>query len=155
MREVDVTAEELEPPPWLPDFARVAKAVFTELAVDVWDVRVLICGPDRIRELNREFRNTDAATDVLTFDDHGDITGGDIAICCEVVQEHAARYGAPLAEEGLRVYVHALLHLCGYTHDGASLGSTDAARHPMFEIQERIVASLAHNDAAREKETHC
>ncbi|TVQ24973.1 MAG: rRNA maturation RNase YbeY [Spirochaetaceae bacterium] len=155
MREVDVSADEVDPPPWIPDFAQVAQTVFTGLGIDSWDVRVLLCRPDRIRDLNREFRDKDAATDVLTFDDHDDITGGDIAICPDIVSENATSFHASPAEECLRVYVHALLHLCGYTHSGVSLDSTGATHHPMFEIQERIVASLAHSGGADEKERLC
>jgi probable rRNA maturation factor len=65
----------------------------------------------RIRELNRDHRGVDAATDVLAFpiDEIGPVAGprelGDVAIC--------PAHCGDLAEAA----VHGVLHLCGYDHE--------------------------------------
>jgi probable rRNA maturation factor len=66
---------------------------------------------DRIRELNREHRDRDRPTDVLSFpiDGTGPALGprelGDVVIC----PEHT--------EDVVEATVHAVLHLCGYDHE--------------------------------------
>lgn len=83
---------------------------------------------DRIRELNREFRGRDRATDVLSFpvdEDHGDPGPrelGDIFFCPEYCVNET------------EVVVHGVLHLCGYDHE------TDDGE--MLDLQDRIVTGL-------------
>jgi probable rRNA maturation factor len=82
----------------------------------------------RIRELNREHRGRDAATDVLAFplDGAGPAAGprelGDVAICPE--------YCSDVAEAA----VHGTLHLCGLDHE------TDAGE--MLALQARVMDGL-------------
>ena len=151
MKEVELSSENVEPPDWLPDLSRAADYVYTELGRSAWDVSVLLCDDDRIAELNRTFRDIDAPTDVLTFSANADdevladpsaAIGGDVAISIPNVTTNAEYFGVPVTEELLRVYVHALLHLAGYTHEGVDLSSETAAAHPMLSLQERLVAGL-------------
>jgi probable rRNA maturation factor len=87
-----------------------------------------LVGAERIRELNRDHRGTDAPTDVLAFpvDGTGPVAGprelGDVAIC----PEHCA----DLTE----CAVHGVLHLCGYDHE-----SDDGE---MLALQARVLAGL-------------
>jgi probable rRNA maturation factor len=92
----------------------------------------------RIRELNRDHRGRDAATDVLAFplDGAGPTAGprelGDVAICpehCSDVTEAA---------------VHGVLHLCGHDHE------TDDGE--MLAVQERVLASLPRDGGASERD---
>ena len=82
----------------------------------------------RIRELNREHRGRDAATDVLAFpvDGTGPTAGprelGDVTIC----PEHCA--------DVTEAAVHGVLHLCGHDHE--------ADGGEMLALQERILAGL-------------
>jgi probable rRNA maturation factor len=84
---------------------------------------VELVGEERIRELNREHRGRDAATDVLAFplDGSGPVAGprelGDVAICLE----HCS--------DPVEAAVHGVLHLCGHDHetdDGEMLVLQDA-----------------------------
>lgn len=151
MKEVELSSENVEPPDWLPNLSLIAERVYSELRRDAWDVGVLICDESRITELNRTYRSTDGPTDVLTFSHHNDDTirndtgipiAGDIAISLATVESNANAFGVPVTEELLRVYVHALLHLAGFTHDGVDLSSDDAADHPMLGLQERLVIGI-------------
>lgn len=69
-----------------------------------------------IHELNKQYRNIDAPTDVLSFE--SDIEGdlGDIFICEEVAAENAKKFGTSLENEINLLIVHGCLHLCGYDH---------------------------------------
>lgn len=88
------------------------------------DITVLISTPERIRTLNRDFRNVDAVTDVLTFPAaEGDsVLGpadgylGDIMICYARAEEQAAEFGHPLSRELAFLAVHGTLHILGYDH---------------------------------------
>jgi len=151
MREVEFSSENVEPPDWLPDLSLIAERVYSVLHRDAWDIGVLICDESRITELNRTYRSIDAPTDVLTFSHHEDEDvrndrempiAGDVAISLATVESNAEAFGVPVVEELLRVYVHALLHLAGFTHEGVDLSSDTAADHPMLSLQERLVAGI-------------
>jgi probable rRNA maturation factor len=110
------------------DLRPAVAAALDAAGVDDGHLAVEVVGAERIRDLNREHRGRDAATDVLAFplDGVGPTAGprelGDVAICpphCTDVTEAA---------------VHGVLHLCGYDHE------TDAGE--MLELQARVMASL-------------
>jgi probable rRNA maturation factor len=72
-----------------------------------------------MRELNREWRNIDRATDVLSFPQEGgpDYTLlGDIVISLETAERQGVRYGNTLHEEIKKLIVHGALHLLGHDH---------------------------------------
>jgi probable rRNA maturation factor len=83
---------------------------------------------ERIRQLNREHRAVDSATDVLSFpvDESGPAVEprelGDVVICAE----HT--------EDLIEAVVHGVLHLCGFDHE------TDAGE--MLALQARVVEGL-------------
>ena len=98
---------------------------------------IAISNDDQIRELNRDYRNKDAATDVLSFPAN-DITSplvdeikngfvpetaqggaiflGDIVISIDTAKNQAVEYGNDLIEELCFLAVHGCLHLLGYDH---------------------------------------
>ncbi len=100
------------------------------------EVSLLITDNARIREMNRQFRQIDRPTDVLSFpmiqfDQPGDFsfleeecfnpeTGelvlGDIVISAEKVLEQAEEYGHSVKREYAFLIVHSVLHLTGYDH---------------------------------------
>ena len=73
----------------------------------------------RIRELNRQFRGVDKATDVLSFlgvgSDESDL--GDIAVSVDTAATQAKENGLKLDEEIAQLILHGLLHLSGYDHE--------------------------------------
>lgn len=89
------------------------------------------CGKAKIRGLNREYRNKDKATDVLSFPmtvnlRHGipvdvkfskTLGLGDIVICREVAISQAKRFNISIESEITHLAIHGLLHLCGYDHE--------------------------------------
>ena len=84
---------------------------------------------EEIHKINRQFRNVDAPTDVLSFpqltfeegeeadvNENGEIVLGDIIISVERAKEQAEEYGHGLKREIAFLTVHSMLHLLGYDH---------------------------------------
>lgn len=72
-----------------------------------------------IRQLNRQFRNVDKATDVLSFpaEDIDKLNLGDIAISVDTAARQAKENGLTFDEEVAQLILHGLLHLCGFDHE--------------------------------------
>ena len=73
----------------------------------------------KIRELNRQFRGVDKATDVLSFPAGGpdDSELGDIAISVDTAATQAEENGLKFEGEIAQLILHGLLHLSGYDHE--------------------------------------
>jgi len=81
-------------------------------------VTVAFVSDKKIRELNRQFRRIDKATDVLSFpSDSNDGEMGDIAISIETAARQAKQSGLTLDGEIAQLLLHGLLHLSGYDHE--------------------------------------
>jgi probable rRNA maturation factor len=96
------------------------------------EVSVTFVDNERIHELNKEYRNIDRETDVLSFPlgengeydtniDTGAKVLGDIVISIEKAVEQAQLYNHPLQREVGFLTVHSMLHLLGYDHENGGL----------------------------------
>ena len=111
-------------------------ASFTNAAYEL-SADVLLCDERTIQDLNRQFRQLDKPTDVLSFPnlefdapgewpdepgddlfdpDTGELMLGSIAVCKERVLSQAAEYGHSVRREYAFLLAHSFLHLCGYDH---------------------------------------
>jgi len=72
---------------------------------------------ENIRKLNKQFRNVDKPTDVLSFPAEEENNLGDIAISVETAAAQAKENGLTLDEEIAQLILHGLLHLSGYDHE--------------------------------------
>ena len=108
-----------------------------------WTVAIKFGGEVEGRELNRDFRHKDYATNVLSFVAEEDMPEmdewhvGDIFICTPVLVREAAEEGKPLAAHLQHLVVHGMLHLVGYDHE---LGDEEAER--MENLEREILAEL-------------
>lgn len=118
------------------------------------EVGICVTGNERIREINKRFRNIDLATDVLSFPlleavdgklnwDEKDIdrkTGsvliGDIVISIEKAEQQAAELGHELERELAFLTCHGMLHLLGYDHE------TEQDEKRMMQKQKQILDEL-------------
>lgn len=122
--------------------ALIRRAVTTVLAGEsrAAFVSVTFLGLGRMRELNREFKQHDYPTDVITFalPQPDGTLAGDLYLCRGVAVREARRRGLPAREELLRLLVHGTLHLLGEDHpeDGTRESS------PMWQRQEHYVRML-------------
>lgn len=101
---------------------------------------IIFVDNEKIRELNREYRNIDRITDVISFalEDHKDICYdfrllGDIYISIPKAEEQAREYGHSFLRELSFLTIHGFLHLLGYDH----IEKKD--EEIMFALQERIL----------------
>jgi len=97
--------------------------------IKMLECQLQICGTTKIRTLNREYRDKDKKTDVLSFqmieglrtDDCETVTPvlnlGDLFICREVAQRQATQFGISYEEEVAHLFIHGWLHLCGFDHE--------------------------------------
>ena len=79
-------------------------------------VSVLLTNNDGIQQLNRDFRQKDTPTDVLSFPSGEEAFLGDIAISVERATAQAREIGQSVAREIAFLTVHSMLHLLGYDH---------------------------------------
>ncbi|GIX22820.1 MULTISPECIES: rRNA maturation RNase YbeY [Caldimonas] len=81
-------------------------------------ITVRIVDAEEGRALNRDYRQRDYATNVLTFDyQHAPVVVADLVVCAPVVQREAAELDKPLIEHYAHLLVHGTLHAQGYDHE--------------------------------------
>ena len=83
-------------------------------------VNVLVTSNAEMKALNRRFRGTDKATDVLSFPAAPDANknfAGDIAISAEIATQNARSLNHAPGVEVKILTLHGILHLCGYDHE--------------------------------------
>lgn len=97
----------------------------------------LITNDGELRRLNREFRDQDHATDVLSFPS-GSSPGflGDIAISYDRAEQQAREYGLAVEQELEILMLHGVLHLLGMDHE------TDRGRMARTEAKWRAALGL-------------
>ena len=84
------------------------------------DIELLVVRNDEIQALNKEHRNIDKATDVLSFPMDFEMPHmplGSIVISTDFVEEKSKEYGHEFNEEFSLLFIHGLLHLLGYDHE--------------------------------------
>ena len=119
-------------------------------------VEVAFVDGEEIQRLNREMRNIDKVTDVLSFptldgikgqalygddypyeiDEEGNLVIGSIAICCDRAKEQAEEYGHSYKRELHYLLVHGIMHCLGYDH------MTEEEKAEMREKEEYILSKL-------------
>lgn len=165
MLHVDVIVESGGWSAGLPDIEslvhRVAQAAISAAqdAPGNAELSVLLSDDANLRRLNRDYRDSDAATNVLAFrnDDPagGPVSGpladtrpvllGDVVIAFETAAREAADQKKPLSHHVSHLLVHGVLHLLGYDHDEAT------AANDMEDLERAILAGLGIPDPYGER----
>jgi probable rRNA maturation factor len=107
------------------------------------EVSVVLTDDARIRALNREWRDIDKPTNVLSFPAPGGRTAaepallGDVVIAYETTAREAAAEAKPFTHHIAHLVVHGFLHLLGYDHE------SDTEADQMERLETRILALLA------------
>lgn len=83
------------------------------------EIELIICDNSYIQDLNRQYRNIDKPTDVLSFplEDMAYSPLGTIVISVDFVKDLANTLGHSVDDEFALLYIHGLLHLLGYDHE--------------------------------------
>jgi probable rRNA maturation factor len=113
------------------------------------ELSVLFTDDAGIRDLNRTYRATDEATDVLSFaQGEGEAFArpegslphiGDVIISIETARRQAEQFQVPLQDEVEHLLVHGILHLIGYDHEA------DAEAQVMRAREEAILGGAHHH----------
>jgi len=114
-----------------------------KMKIDEAIFNVIIVDNPYIHRLNREYRNIDRETDVITFALEDDKTFnpdirilGDIYISIDKAKSQSIEYGHSLLRELCFLAVHGMLHLLGYDH----MKKED--EEIMFNLQEEILDEM-------------
>ena len=115
---------------------------------DPAEISVTFVDNEQIHELNKQYRDKDVPTDVLSFPmgengvydtnhSNGAKILGDIVISMEKAVEQAERYGHGLEREVGYLTAHSMLHLLGYDHENGGI-----ERVHMREKEEQVMTQL-------------
>lgn len=121
---------------------------YINFVVDKLDIKdaifnIIFVDNEEIHKINKEFRNVDRVTDVISFalEDNEDDTFnpfrllGDIYIAIDVAYDQAIEYNHSREREVCFLATHGILHLLGYDH------MTIEEEKEMFNIQEELLTS--------------
>ncbi|KIU29987.1 rRNA maturation factor [Sphingomonas melonis] len=114
------------------------------------EISVRLTSDDEVHALNRQYRQKDKPTNVLSFpmvqpdlidtvsqnSDDGELLLGDIVLAHGVCEREAAEKGVSVEEHATHLLVHGTLHLLGYDHMG------DDEAEAMEEIERQALATL-------------
>ncbi len=132
----------------------VLTCLLQENLTSACEVDITLTNDSRIREINRQFRDKDVATDVLSFplvDMKDGVIGstegdydldedllmlGDIVISVEMALKQAGEYGHSIERELAFLTAHGVYHLLGYDH------IDDATENRMMDKQEKVLEKL-------------
>ena len=132
--------------------AEAVRLVLTEAGVTEGVVSIAVVTDVEIHALNREWRQRDKATNVLSFPmlEREELLGlaadgppellGDVALAHETCAREAAGKGIPLDHHAAHLIVHGLLHLAGYDHE---ISPADAEAMEALETKALAICGIA------------
>ena len=137
----------LRAPDWLKRAEDYLKLVSSRLNYDNEEISVLFCNDEYIRELNKNYRNIDAPTDVLSFEndeEYEDEEGkwkcaGDIAVSLDMLKVNAEYFDIDVNTELKRLLLHGLLHLNGMDHGEEHIEAGKEPECEMLKLQEKLL----------------
>lgn len=141
MNEFEIVNETSEYIEELDELKNVVEYALNYQKIDNAIFNIIIVDENKIHELNKNYRNIDRVTDVISFALEDDSTFintdfrvlGDIYICLKRAHEQALDYGHSFKRELCFLAIHGLLHLLGYDH----MEKSD--EEIMFKLQDDIL----------------
>ena len=122
-----------------------AAAELVDLPADRLEVSLLLTNDAQVQELNRDYREQDKPTNVLSFaaldedspiPPDGPILLGDVIVARETTEREAADEGKSVVHHLSHLVVHGVLHLLGYDH------MEDDEAEEMESLERSILAGL-------------
>lgn len=115
-----------------------------DLGCEEKELSILFTDDERIKDLNRNYRGKDTATNVLAFPmndpENSDIESpmlGDIVISVDTARQEALETECPLERRIMELLVHGLLHLMDYDHE-----RSDRDEKIMMKEEERLLSVI-------------
>lgn len=122
----------------------ITETILEILNIEGIEISITLTDNQTIKELNKQWRNKDKPTDVLSFPMEDSIGYkyrllGDVVISLPFAKKQAEEIGFSYKEEILRLLIHGILHLLGYDHERSK-----EDEKIMFELQEKIFQKIRH-----------
>ena len=135
IKDIDKDIEELD------ILNNYVKYLVKKLKLDKCEFNIIIVDNEKIHKINKEYRNVDRPTDVISFamEDNMDIKYedfrllGDIYISIDKCYEQAKEYEHSRVREICFLATHGILHLLGYDH------MEEEEEKEMFGLQEELL----------------
>ena len=104
------------------NLSKVCQDFLNENALEQSELLIRLVSPVEIQVLNKEYRNKNQVTNVLSFqsdipDEVEESILGDVVICVDVVREEALVGDKKFADHLTHMAVHGILHLIGHDHE--------------------------------------
>ena len=118
---------------------QIAEAILDYLNLENVELSIVLTDDETIRQLNKQWRNKDKPTDVLSFPIDEKPIGykytllGDVIISIPFAKRQAKEISFTEKEEILRLLAHGILHLLGYDHE-----TSEEDAKIMFDLQDKI-----------------
>ena len=94
------------------------------------EITVRIVDTEEGRQLNRDYRHKDYATNVLTFDyTQAPVVTADLVLCAAVIAREAAEQNKTLEEHYAHMLVHGALHAQGWDHETSEADANAMEAH--------------------------
>jgi probable rRNA maturation factor len=131
-------------------FRQELKTVTKDKSIKKYVLNISLCGEYKIRSLNKNYRQKDKVTDVLSFPLQDDLRNGmvdsfmpeielgDLYICKQVCQRQAKQFQLSYEEEFVHLMAHGFLHLCGYDHE-----IDEKEEKLMFGLEEELMKKIS------------
>ena len=105
--------------------------------LEVAPISIVFVSEKEIQKLNKEYRQVDSPTDVLSFNYDRPELLGEVYVCLDYVRKISTD-----TNEIYRVIIHGILHLFGFDHKTEFVDMSDKNVENMFIVQESILANL-------------
>ena len=104
------------------NLSKVCQDFLNENALEQSELLIRLVSPVEIQVLNKEYRNKNQVTNVLSFqsdipDEVEESILGDVVICVDIVREEALVGDKKFADHLTHMAVHGILHLIGHDHE--------------------------------------
>lgn len=147
---VSVQENVLEPK-WILKIEPFVQKVLQKLNFDGEEISIMFCNDEFIKELNKNYRKIDSATDVLSFEngsEYKDEEGtwkeeGDIVISLETLPKNAEYFEVSENIELKRLLIHGVLHLNGMDHGEEHIEKGILPEGEMLKLQEKVLSELS------------
>jgi len=121
--------EFFEEPNYVNERSKELENIFQEFAgffsLNEVNIEVSFCKSEEMQKINKQFRQKDKTTNVLSFPDK-DLTKisntciGEILVCNDVLEKESAEQNKNVFDHFVHLVIHSMLHMVGYGHDEAN-----------------------------------
>ncbi len=140
-----------EEPVWIGNVKPYVEKLLEKLEYDGEEISILFCDDVLIQQLNKQYRQIDSATDVLSFengeeysDEEGTWTSmGDIVISLDTVPVNVKYFETDENTEMKRLLLHGLLHLNGFDHWEEHIEKNKEPECEMLVLQENLLKEFS------------